>query len=88
MALTTKERDDLLEQIHKQTVRTNGRVTRVEEEVFGDPAHGTPGLIADMRQIKSAVYDARAVARAMKWALPLVGSGSIAAIVSATKAVW
>ena len=83
--LTAQQRDDLLQQIHEQTTVTNGRVTRLEEEVFGHVEHHTPGVIADVRDLKRVVYDARAVLRGAKWVIPIVVPGSVAAVFSAVK---
>lgn len=77
----TTEVHDKLDQILKQAILTNGRLSRVEEEVFGDEKHRTPGVLADLRELKQIAYDARAVARAVKWGFPIFAAANVAILV-------
>lgn len=70
-----------VEAVLLQTTATNGRVNRLDEEVFGNSSRGTRGLKADVNELETIVYDARAVLRVAKWALPLFGLSSIGTLI-------
>lgn len=70
-----------LGQILAQTTATNGKVIRLNEEVFGDLEHQTPGLKTQMADIHRYIADQKAVGRAVKFALPVLGIGNIGTLV-------
>lgn len=71
-----------VDRILVQTTITNGRVGRLDEEVFGHDGHHVPGLKADLDEIRSIVLDGRAVIRAVKWSLPILLPTSVATLVA------
>jgi hypothetical protein len=74
------EQGQVLGQILEQVQATNGRVTRVEGDLYGDDAHATRGLVREFREVKGYVLDSRAVGRVLKWALPILASSNVAAL--------
>lgn len=79
--LRREMREGLGEVLDEQR-KTNGHVATVWRELYGDPARHEPGLKAEHQEIREVVLDARAVVRALKWAVPLtpllmgVGAGT------------
>lgn len=70
-----------LVRIEEQTTATNGRVGRLEEDVYGDVEHGTRGLRREFAEIKSIVLDARAVIRVVKWVLPVFATANLGVLI-------
>lgn len=59
-----------IDEILAQTRKTNGRVSQIEQDLYGDEAHQVTGLKGTVRRLDDAESDRRAVSRAVnRWAV-------------------
>lgn len=68
---------DTLDQILGEARKTNGRITGLEHEVFGDPQTGRRGLVAQARETGEVVQTVKVFIRVGKWLAMAFGAAAV-----------
>lgn len=69
-----------LRQISDTLTAMNGKVSRHEEEIFGNKDRDTPGLLPDVRELKLAWNNTKVILRTVQTVAILLGVTNLGAV--------
>jgi hypothetical protein len=69
-----------LKEISKTLLAMNGKVSRHEEEIFGNADRDTPGLVPDVREIKTVLNNTKIILRTVQTVTILLGVTNLGAV--------
>jgi hypothetical protein len=59
----------------------NGRVSRIERDLYRNHETADPGLVADVRRLQDGMDEIKTTLRNLNWLVRFIGAGGLAALI-------